>query len=43
MSLEAVSDLWWKNAVIYCVDTQAYLDSNGDGVGDQDGVTHSFD
>ncbi|MGQ0608273.1 MAG: hypothetical protein ACT4OQ_07415, partial [Chloroflexota bacterium] len=25
MSLEATSDLWWKNAVVYCVDTQAYL------------------
>ena len=39
MSLEATSDLWWKNAIIYCVDTQAFLDSNGDGVGDIDGLT----
>src|SRR5918998_627071 len=43
MSLEAVSDLWWKNAVIYCVDTQAYLDSNSDGIGDLDGLTQSVD
>jgi maltose alpha-D-glucosyltransferase/alpha-amylase len=43
MSLEATSDLWWKNAIIYCVDTQAFLDSNGDGVGDLDGLTHRID
>ncbi|MEO8246027.1 MAG: alpha-amylase family protein [Chloroflexota bacterium] len=43
MSLEATSDLWWKNAVIYCVDTQSFLDSNGDGIGDLDGLTQRID
>jgi len=43
MSMEATSDLWWKNAVVYCVDTQAYLDTNGDGVGDLDGLTQRID
>jgi maltose alpha-D-glucosyltransferase/alpha-amylase len=43
MRLEATSDLWWKNAIIYCVDTQAFLDSNGDGVGDLDGLTQRID
>jgi maltose alpha-D-glucosyltransferase/alpha-amylase len=43
MSLEAVSDLWWKNAIVYCVDTQAFLDTNGDGVGDLDGLTQRID
>jgi trehalose synthase len=43
MSLEATSDLWWKNAVIYCVDTASFLDSNGDGVGDLDGLTQRMD
>ena len=43
MSLEATSDLWWKNAIIYCVDTQSFLDSNGDGVGDLDGLTQRID
>jgi maltose alpha-D-glucosyltransferase/alpha-amylase len=43
MSLEATSDLWWKNAVIYCVDTQSFLDTNGDGVGDLDGLTQRID
>ncbi len=43
MSLEATSDLWWKNAIIYCVDTQAFLDTNGDGVGDLNGLTQRID
>ncbi len=43
MSLEATSDLWWKNAIIYCVDTQAFLDTNSDGVGDLDGLTQRID
>ena len=43
MSLEATSDLWWKNAVVYCVDTASFLDSNGDGVGDLDGLTQRID
>jgi maltose alpha-D-glucosyltransferase/alpha-amylase len=43
MSLEATSDLWWKNAVVYCVDTQAFLDTNGDGIGDLDGLTQRID
>ena len=43
MSLEATSDLWWKNAIVYCVDTQAFLDTNGDGVGDLDGLTQRID
>ena len=42
-SLEATSDLWWKNAVIYCVDTQSFQDTNGDGVGDLDGLTQRID
>ncbi len=43
MGLEATSDLWWKNAIIYCVDTQSFLDANGDGVGDLDGLTQRVD
>jgi trehalose synthase len=43
MSLEATSDLWWKNAIIYCVDTQSFLDTDGDGVGDIDGLTQRID
>ena len=43
MGLEATSDLWWKNAIVYCVDTQAFLDTDGDGVGDFDGLTQRVD
>ena len=43
MSLEATSDLWWKSAILCCVDTQSFLDSNGDGIGDLDGLTQRID
>ncbi|CAN5818340.1 alpha-amylase family protein [soil metagenome] len=43
MSLEATSDLWWKNAIFYCVDTQSFLDTDADGVGDLDGLTQRID
>lgn len=32
-------DLWYKNAVIYCLDVETYMDANGDGVGDFEGLT----
>ena len=28
------SDLWWKTAVVYCLDVETYMDSDGDGIGD---------
>jgi len=34
-----VRDLWFKDAVIYCVEVEAYKDSNGDGMGDFRGLT----
>jgi trehalose synthase len=37
------SDLWWKNAVIYCVDVETYQDSDGDGIGDLAGLTSRMD
>jgi len=36
-------DLWYKNAVIYCIDIETYMDSNGDGVGDFQGLTQRLD
>ena len=38
MNIADTSDLWWKNAVIYCVDVDKYLDDDGDGVGDLPGL-----
>ena len=34
MSTAETADLWWKNAVIYCLDVQTFADSDGDGIGD---------
>jgi maltose alpha-D-glucosyltransferase/alpha-amylase len=39
----ATSDLWWKNAVIYCLDVQTYLDTDLDGCGDLLGLTERID
>ena len=33
MRLTRTSDLWWKQAVVYCLDVQTFFDSDGDGVG----------
>ncbi len=43
MTDKAVSDLWWKNAVIYCADVATWLDSDGDGIGDIAGLTRRLD
>jgi trehalose synthase len=32
------ADLWWRNTVIYCLDVQVFQDSDGDGVGDLQGL-----
>jgi trehalose synthase len=39
----ATADLWWKNAVVYCVDVETFVDSNGDGIGDFAGLTSRVD
>jgi maltose alpha-D-glucosyltransferase/alpha-amylase len=36
-------NLWYKNAVIYCVDVETFMDSNGDGVGDFGGLADRLD
>jgi maltose alpha-D-glucosyltransferase / alpha-amylase len=38
-----INDLWYKNAVIYCVSVSTYLDTNGDGIGDFQGLTRRLD
>ncbi len=37
------SDLWWKSAVIYCLDIETFLDADGDGVGDLQGLSRRID
>jgi trehalose synthase len=39
----ATSDLWWKNAVIYCLDVQTFFDTDADGCGDLPGLTERID
>jgi 1,4-alpha-glucan branching enzyme len=36
-------DLWYKNAIIYCLDVDTFMDSNGDGVGDFQGLADRLD
>src|SRR3954447_7274005 len=38
-SRRVIHDLWYKNAVIYCLNVETFIDSNGDGVGDFAGLT----
>jgi len=34
-----IEDLWYKNAVIYALNVDSYMDGNGDGCGDFEGLT----
>ncbi|AKT52396.1 alpha-amylase family protein [Arsenicicoccus sp. oral taxon 190] len=43
MRITETGDLWWKNAVIYSLDVEAYNDGNGDGVGDFNGLAGRID
>ncbi|MFI7424451.1 alpha-amylase family protein [Nonomuraea sp. NPDC049684] len=43
MRLTYTSDVWWKNAVVYCLDVETFKDGNGDGVGDFRGLTQQID
>lgn len=38
-----IDDLWYKNAVIYCLDVETFQDGNGDGVGDFRGLKRRLD
>jgi maltose alpha-D-glucosyltransferase/alpha-amylase len=35
----AIEDLWYKNAILYCLPVEKYMDSNDDGVGDFEGLS----
>jgi maltose alpha-D-glucosyltransferase/alpha-amylase len=43
MRLSQTADLWWKNAVVYCLDVETFLDGNGDGRGDFRGLAQRVD
>jgi maltose alpha-D-glucosyltransferase/alpha-amylase len=38
-----IKDLWYKNAVVYCLHVGTYMDSNADGVGDFEGLMRRLD
>jgi maltose alpha-D-glucosyltransferase / alpha-amylase len=38
-----ISDLWYKNAIIYCLSVESFMDSDGDGVGDFRGLARRLD
>jgi trehalose synthase len=43
MSRKATGDVWWKNAVVYCLDVETFLDADGDGTGDLVGLCERID
>jgi maltose alpha-D-glucosyltransferase/alpha-amylase len=38
-----INDLWYKNAVIYSLSVATYMDANGDGIGDFQGLLRRLD
>jgi maltose alpha-D-glucosyltransferase/alpha-amylase len=38
-----INDLWYKNAIIYCLSIATYLDADGDGIGDFQGAMRRLD
>ena len=38
-----INDLWYKNAIIYCLSVATYMDANGDGIGDFEGLMRRLD
>ncbi|MDY7103668.1 MAG: alpha-amylase family glycosyl hydrolase, partial [Actinomycetota bacterium] len=43
MTVYPDGDTWWKNAVVYCLDVETFLDANGDGIGDFAGLAQRID
>jgi maltose alpha-D-glucosyltransferase / alpha-amylase len=38
-----INDLWYKNAIIYCLSISTFMDANGDGIGDFRGLMNRLD
>lgn len=40
---QSSAEVWWKHAVIYEIYPRSFQDSNGDGIGDLNGITERLD
>lgn len=38
-----IEDLWYKNSIIYSLDVDTFMDGNGDGIGDFEGLIRRLD
>jgi maltose alpha-D-glucosyltransferase/alpha-amylase len=38
-----INDLWYKNAIIYCLSVGTFMDADGDGIGDFKGLIRRLD
>jgi maltose alpha-D-glucosyltransferase/alpha-amylase len=38
-----INDLWYKNAIVYCLSVATFMDANGDGIGDFKGLMRRLD
>jgi maltose alpha-D-glucosyltransferase/alpha-amylase len=43
LATSMIKDLWYKNAIIYCLSVGTYMDANGDGTGDFQGLMRRLD
>lgn len=43
LDLSRTSDVWWQNAVFYCLDVETFHDGNADGIGDFAGLSERID
>ncbi|MBO1030580.1 alpha-amylase family protein [Tessaracoccus sp. SD287] len=43
MRMTETSDMWWKTAVVYCLDVETFFDADNDGTGDFTGLSARVD
>lgn len=43
LNCKTMQTFWYKNALVYSLDVETFMDSDGDGVGDFQGLTDSLD